>query len=56
MKSNVLLKIANTQFDLSFSMLEKMIEKCPDDLWNEKKEDLSFGNNYYMLFLEQIIG
>lgn len=31
MKSIVLLKIAKTQFDLSFSMLEEMIDKCPDD-------------------------
>ncbi|WBW95920.1 DinB family protein [Oceanirhabdus sp. W0125-5] len=37
MKSDVLLKITKTQFDLAFSMLEQMIEKCPDDLWNEKK-------------------
>lgn len=42
MKSNNLLKIAKTQFDLSFSMLEKMIEKCPDDLWNEKKGGFVF--------------
>lgn len=42
MKSIILLKIAKTQFDLSFSMLEKMIEKCPDDLWNEKKGGFVF--------------
>jgi hypothetical protein len=32
-----MLKIAKTHFDLSFKMLEKMIDQCPDDLWNEKK-------------------
>ncbi|MHB8062710.1 MAG: DinB family protein [Ruminiclostridium sp.] len=42
MKSNNLIKIVKTQFDLSFSMLEKMIEKCPDDLWDEKKGGFVF--------------
>lgn len=42
MKNTMFLKIAKTQFDLSFSMLEKMIEKCPDDLWNEKKGGFVF--------------
>jgi hypothetical protein len=42
MKSNILLKSAKTQFDLSFSMLEQMIETCPDDLWNEKKGGFVF--------------
>ena len=42
MENNNLLKIAKTQFDLSFSMLEKMIEQCPDDLWNEKKGGFVF--------------
>jgi hypothetical protein len=42
MKSNSLIQIAKTQFELSFSMLEKMIETCPDDLWNEKKGGFVF--------------
>jgi hypothetical protein len=37
-----MLKIAKTHFDLSFSMLEKMIDQCPDDLWNEKKSGFVF--------------
>lgn len=42
MISNSLVKTAKTHFDLSFSMLENMIEKCPDDLWNEKKGGFVF--------------
>lgn len=42
MKNTVILKSAKTQFDLSFSMLEKMIEMCPEDLWNEKKGGFVF--------------
>ena len=57
MESIMLLEIAKTQFDLSFFMLEKMIEKCPDDLWNEKKGGFVFwqqllhalsGVNYWL--------
>lgn len=42
MMSSSLIKTAKTQFDLSFAMLEKMIEKCPDDIWNEKKGGFVF--------------
>lgn len=42
MKSNNVLKTTKTHFDLSFSMLEEMIEKCPDDLWNAKKGGFVF--------------
>lgn len=38
----VIIKIAKTHFDLSFEMLEKMIQQCPDDLWNEKKGGFVF--------------
>lgn len=38
MDDNCLVKTAKTQFDLSFAMLENMIEKCHDDIWNEKKD------------------
>lgn len=57
MKSRMLLEIAKTQFDLSFSMLEKMIDQCPEDLWNEKKGGFVFwqqllhaftGMNFWM--------
>lgn len=42
MKSDNLLKTTKTHFDLSFSMLEKMIDQCPDDLWNTKKGGFIF--------------
>lgn len=50
------MNMAKTYFDLSFKMLEKMINQCPDHLWNDKKEDLYSGNNYHMLLLELIFG
>jgi hypothetical protein len=42
MENNTMLKIAKTHFDLSFNMLEKMINQCPNDLWNEKKGGFVF--------------
>jgi len=36
MEKNVLLHSLKTQFLISFSMLEKIIETCPDELWNKK--------------------
>ncbi|MDV3426209.1 MAG: hypothetical protein LIR50_03330 [Bacillota bacterium] len=42
MISRSLVKTAKTRYDLSFSMLENMIEKCPDGLWNEKKGGFVF--------------
>ena len=57
MRSTTLLEIAKTQFDLSFLMLEKMIEQCPDDLWDKKKGGFVFwqqilhafaGINYWL--------
>ncbi|MBU3144943.1 DinB family protein [Clostridium sp. CF012] len=57
MNSDILFKIAKIQFELSFLMLEKMIEMCPDDLWNEKKGGFVFwqqllhafsGINYWL--------
>jgi hypothetical protein len=70
MKNTTLIKIAKMQFWLSFSMLEKMIEQCPDDLWREKKGGFVFwqqllhafsGINYWMRenndeFIEPFIG
>ncbi|MCT2535141.1 DinB family protein [Aquibacillus koreensis] len=37
-----LLEIAKNQFYLSFSMLEQMIDMCPDDLWYEQKDGFVF--------------
>ena len=36
MENNVLLLSLKTQLLISFSMLEKIIETCPDELWNKK--------------------
>ena len=33
---NNIIKTCKTQFFLSFSMLEKLIEQCPEDTWNIK--------------------
>lgn len=42
MGNNTMLKIAQTHFELSFKMLEQMIEQCPDDIWKEKKGGFVF--------------
>lgn len=42
MQDKTMINTTKKQFDLSFSMLEQMIEKCPDDLWNEKKGGFVF--------------
>jgi len=42
MENNVLANSLKTQFFLSLSMLEKIIEICPDDLWNSKKSGFIF--------------
>jgi len=42
MGDTVMFKMAKTHFDLSFAMLEKMIDQCPNDLWNEKKGGFIF--------------
>ena len=36
MENNVILSSLKTQLLISFSMLEKIIENCPDELWNKK--------------------
>jgi len=36
MENNFLVNSLKNQFFLSFSMLEKIIEICPDELWNKK--------------------
>ena len=36
MENNVLINSLKNQFSISFTMLEKIIEICPDDLWNKK--------------------
>lgn len=40
--STLQLDILKRYFDSSFSMLEDVIEKCPDELWNEKKGGFVF--------------
>jgi hypothetical protein len=42
MENNMLLKYLEDQFFRSFSMLEKTIEICPDELWNSKKSGFVF--------------
>jgi hypothetical protein len=42
LNNKVFLKMAERQFFLPFSMLEKVIEKCPENLWNEKKSGYIF--------------
>ncbi|MDP4143568.1 MAG: DinB family protein [Bacillota bacterium] len=37
-----LLEISRRQFNLSFSMLERIIYQCPADLWNEKNGGFVF--------------
>ncbi len=32
-----LVDAVKTHFDLSYKMLQDLIQKCPDDLWNEKR-------------------
>jgi len=42
MENNVLVNSLKIQLFLSLSMLEKIIEICPDDLWNSKKSGYIF--------------
>jgi hypothetical protein len=42
MGDTAMLKIAKIHFDLSFKMLEQMINQCPEDLWNKKKSGFVF--------------
>jgi hypothetical protein len=37
MENNIFLKILKNHFFWSFSLLEKVIEICPEELWNSKK-------------------
>ncbi|WP_010252169.1 DinB family protein [Acetivibrio cellulolyticus] len=52
-----ILKTCRVQFTLSFSMLEKLIEQCPDEIWNVNAGGYVFwqqivhalcGANYWM--------
>lgn len=42
MENNVMLNALKNQFYISFSMLEKMVEACPDELWNRKLSGFVF--------------
>lgn len=52
-----MIKTCRTQFFLSFSMLEKLIEQCPDEIWDMKAGGFVFwqqilhtlaGSNFWM--------
>ena len=54
---NSIIKTSKTQFFLSFSMLESLIEQCPEDIWNIKAGGFVFwqqilhtltGTNFWM--------
>ncbi|AEF83305.1 hypothetical protein [Leadbettera azotonutricia] len=42
MENNTLLKFFKEHFFETFSMVEKIIEICPDELWNSKKSGFVF--------------
>lgn len=54
---NNIIKTCRTQFFVSFSMLEKLIEQCPEDIWDIKAGGFVFwqqilhaltGSNFWM--------
>lgn len=60
---NSIIKTSKTQFFLSFSMLENLIEECPDEVWNIKAGGFVFwqqilhtltGANFWMRQPESI--
>ena len=42
METNVLIKSIETRFFISFSMLEEILEICPDEIWNKKLSGFIF--------------
>ena len=42
MEKNMLFSYLRNQFIDAFSQLEKIIEICPDDIWNNKKSGFVF--------------
>jgi hypothetical protein len=46
----VFLNSLKNQFFLSFSMLEKIIEICPDELWNKKVSGFVFWQQLVHVF------
>ena len=42
MENDLSINSLKSQYLLSFSMLEKIVEKCPDELWNSKKSGFVF--------------
>jgi hypothetical protein len=50
MENCVFLNSLRNQFFLSFSMLEKVIEICPDALWNKKVSGFIFWQQLIHVF------
>ncbi|HSP47819.1 MAG TPA: DinB family protein [Clostridiaceae bacterium] len=52
MAEDKLLLTVRRHFNLSFSMLEQLLETCPDDLWNQKRS----GFIYWQQLLHALTG
>jgi len=50
MTGNILINILKNQFLESLILLEKIIDKCPNDLWNYNKSDFIFWEKIDILF------
>jgi hypothetical protein len=50
MEDKKLLNILKNQFFEAFTMLEKIIEICPDELWNSKKSGFMFSQQLLHTF------
>ena len=50
METNISINSLENQFFLSFSMLEKIIEICPNELWNSKKSGFVFWQQLFHTF------
>jgi hypothetical protein len=50
MDNDEVLNVLKNQFFMSFSMLENIIEICPDDLWNTKKSGFVFWQPIFHTF------
>ena len=47
MGNTIFLKTLQNHFNISFSMLEKIIEICPEELWNKKKSAFVFWQQLF---------
>jgi len=50
MEDKILLNLLKNQFFEVFTMLEKVIEICPDELWNSKKSGFVFSQQLLHTF------